>query len=106
LAIVSLSSERLFQNYERFHLTGAKLLEIQPAEPLSHEIFLHQRFASRRDERSRTAPEHRRLAYPHWPRRILGNSKPAAPPANLQAGSPAHVALPTGLVDELEMEGD
>jgi hypothetical protein len=104
--MVSLFSERLFQNYERFHLAGAERLDVQPAEPLSHEIFLHQRFAFRRNEGLWTAPEHRRLAYPHWPSGILGNSKPSAPPANLQAGSPAHVALPTGLVGELEMEGD
>jgi hypothetical protein len=106
LAIVSLFSERLFQNHECFDLSCAELLEIKPAEAFSHEIFLHQRFAFRRDEGFWTASENGRLAYPHWPRGILGNSEPPAPAASLQAGSPAYVALPTGLVGELEMEGD
>jgi hypothetical protein len=106
LAIVSLFCERLFQNHEGFHLACTELLESKPAEALAYEILLHQRFAFRCDEGFWTASENRRLAYPDRPRRVFGKSEPPAAAANLQAGCPAYVALPTGLVGELELEGD
>jgi len=107
LAIVHLYRECFLQNQERFHLPGAQFNEIQRAEPAPHEELLHQRLALPADVRGWASRERHLLPRPDQRRlRILGNPEPRAPPLLLQAGPPANVASPPGLVGKLKMECD
>jgi len=107
LAIVVLVCYHLLQDYESFYLPCAQLVEGQPPETPAHEELFNQRFAFRRDVRSRAGIQNRGLADPHRRQAgVFGDTQPSTSPSRFQAGVSALVALPTGLVGELKMEGD
>ena len=99
--------QRLLQYQESLHLPRAQFPEIHPTEPSPHQEVLHQPFALRCNVRPGAALRCHRLSRPHRrPSAVRWQPQPPAPPALLQAAPPARVALPTGLVGELKMEGD
>jgi hypothetical protein len=106
LGIFPLFRKHLFQNHERIHLPCAQLLHPKTTHSLPHQEVLHQRLALRRDVRLGTRRKRHAAARPnHRPGRFA-QPQPTAIPFRFQAGPPARVALPTGLMGKLKMEGD
>jgi hypothetical protein len=104
--LVYLRSKFFFQNHERLHLAGAHFF-IEAPQPPPYEELLYQRLTLRRDVRLGTSVNGHMIARPDQPRgftRIA--SYPGTAPLIFQAGLPANVALPTGLVGEFKVEGD
>jgi len=99
--------QRLLQNQETLHLSGAQLVKGHPSESASHQKVLQQFFALCGDVRLRATFDCHSIPRPDRRGLAVGRqTQPAAATADLQAVPPARVALPTGLVGKLKMEGD
>jgi hypothetical protein len=107
LAIVHLCGKCLFQNQECFHLPRAQLRKLDTMQAPPDEKLLYLRLALSRNVRRRASLKCHVLTRPHQERTaIFRRRQPSAPALLFQAVFPADVALPTGLVGKLKMEGD
>src|SRR6266545_1839089 len=105
--MVPFQCEFPLQNQERLRCAGVQFLYPQSSQAPPHQELLHPGDALSRDERLRARLGRRLPARPHdrCPRR-RPRCQPSATALLFQAGCPARVALPAGLVGELELEGD
>jgi hypothetical protein len=105
--VIRLPRQFLFQYHERLHLASAKFFAIERPKPPPHEELFDQRLALGGNIRFWAFIEDDIPARPDQPcrHRRIGRKPPAAP-LSFQAGLPANVALPTGLVRKLKVKGD
>jgi len=107
--MISLFLDCFLQNCECFHLARAQPIGVEAAQLLAHEKLFEQRFALARDVRLRARKHRDVFSRPNGRapvRRLFIQTEPPAPPLFFQTGFPACVALPTGLVGKLKVEGD
>src|SRR5262249_54100295 len=104
LAMGHLRGKGLLQNHEGLHLPRGQLLELHSTEPPPDETFLDQRLALAADVRLRARAQRDLPSHPN--QRSLARVRmvdPSAASFSFQAGLPAHVAIPAGLVGILKM---
>src|SRR5579883_2857759 len=105
LPMFPLLRQRFLEHHERLDFARAQLLRPRAANPPPRQEVLEQRLAFCRDVRLRARPQSQSAARPHQAPRLPA-AQPPAVPLHVQAGFPASVALPTGLVGPSKVEGD
>jgi hypothetical protein len=105
--IIHLSRKFVLQDHKCFRLACGYYPKVNSAQTPTHDEFLKERNAVRGDIRFGTTLKKDMLSRPNNRLISLGlRLKPSTSPFLFQPGFSAVVALPTGLVGELKMEGD
>ena len=102
-----LRHESPFQDHECFNLPRGQLVELRSSQPPARQKLVYQCLRFRCDMGFGTFGQHHVPPGPNRPPRwLILQRQPPAPPSFFQAGFPARIALPTGLVRKVKMEGD